>query len=93
MTPGEIISKLNLMNLKRDNWTTKEVIEMIKGLMLVDGNGNPPMTEYSKAYNQAVEGVAGYFETHFACPADDFSALSYDVDTGQIFHTGTMPPR
>jgi hypothetical protein len=79
------------MPLKRDNWTNSEVTELIRGQKLFKLDGS--VDEDCSKHNLVVDMLADYFESHFACPDDDFSALSLDTETGEVFHTGTILPR
>lgn len=76
--------------LKRDNWTNAEVIALIEGQQICKGDGTED--DWCKKHNQVVQMVAEYFRSHFACPPDDFSALSLDTESGIVYHTGTVLP-
>lgn len=78
------------MNLKRDNWTNQEVIDIILGLVPVDEDGKESiiLSDFVKGLKTAAMRFGD-----FKCSADSYNALSFDADTGEIFHTGTKLPQ
>lgn len=79
------------MSLKRNNWTNEEIVRIVEGLILKDLNGEEP--EEFKQHNAGIRSVVLEFRSSFMVPKDDYGALSYDTDTGVIYHTGTMLPQ
>ena len=79
------------MNLKRDNWTNQEVIDIILGLVPVQENGE----EFTllKDYALGLKNAAEHFRSHFQCKEDSYSALALDTDTGIVYHVGKMLPQ
>lgn len=77
------------MPLKRDNWTNEEVIKLIEGQALVPMESG--LDNFTQAYNNGIMAASALFKEHFITPPDSFGALSYDTDTGELFHTGKIP--
>lgn len=78
-----------MKTFKRTNWTTEEVIELIRGQKLVKGDGTIKGCE---VYNEAVEDVADMFYD-FLRPQDDFGAMAYVVEDKEVVHIGPILPR
>ena len=76
------------MALKRDNWTTEEVIKIIEGRKLYRPNGN--LAEFQDDHNAIVDDVVDAFRG-FQTPQEQFGALAYDTETGFIVHIGEIP--
>lgn len=74
--------------LKRDNWTTEEVIKLILGSKVCDSNGIPLASQGD--HNSIVEEVASVFKD-FQRPKKEFGALAYDSDSGHVVHVGDIP--
>lgn len=76
------------MNLKRDNFTVDEIIELITGQVLVDGNGNE--SQALAGHNEAVRSVAEMFYD-FKRPLNEMGAMAYDTDSKFVIHVGHIP--
>lgn len=77
--------------IKRTNWTTEEVIELIEGCKLTRADGGEE-DAWTKNYNHGVAGAADQFRS-FAIPDDEFGALGYCTENKTIYHIGPIPPR
>jgi hypothetical protein len=78
------------MNLKRTNWTTEEVIELLEGMKLCTIGGKED--KYCKMENAAIARAKNFFED-FLRPEDEFGAMAYDPDSKQVYHIGPKLPR
>ena len=78
------------MNLKRTNWTTEEVIELIEGQRLFGMDGKP--SDDFGRHNDGITAARQLFED-FARDSKEFGAMSYDPETKRILHVGPRPPR
>jgi len=65
-----------MKNLKRDNFTLKETIDLIISQVCVDKDGNEP--PILKEYNDAVRSVADMFYD-FQRPVEEMGAMAYDI--------------
>ena len=74
--------------IKRDDWTTGEVINLILSRKICRGDGS---YEGCEGHNQVVEDVADLFRD-FQVPAKEFGALAYDTEKEMIVHIGEIPP-
>lgn len=79
---------MNERTFKRTNWTTEEVIELIQGQKIVNGNGEED--ERCKQYNQVVDEIADYFYD-FVRPVTEFGAMGLCNEDAQIYHIGGVP--
>lgn len=75
--------------MKRDNWTNKEVIDILEGLKAVGKNG---MSMDDTEHNMALEFAISQF-WDFKRPADQFAAMAYDPETKEIVVVGPPLPR
>lgn len=75
------------MNLKRDNWTTDEVIDIIKGFKLVP---REKKDTYANNHNEALDDAVEAF-ADFKRPVEELGAMAYCPDDGFIYHVGTIP--
>lgn len=73
---------------KRDNWTTQEVIDLIEGQILVDGNGEE--SESVKDINDGVRQAAEIFYD-FLRPVEEMGAMAYEVNEKIVYHVGQIP--
>ena len=80
--------------LKRDNWTTQELVDMLRARILPDASidaicfGKPEeVRKRFIEYNQAIEGLLDEFE---AClyPPDVMGAFAYDTEHKEFVHIG-----
>lgn len=78
-----------MKTFKRTNWTTEEVIELIRGQKLVNSKGT---TEGCEAYNEAVENVANMFYD-FLRPQEQPGAMAYIVEDKEVVHIGAILPQ
>jgi hypothetical protein len=74
--------------MKRDHWTNDEVIRILEGMKMVNRKGLLLDTDWNIALDQAI----GQF-WDFKCPADDYAAMAYDLDTQEIVVVGPPLPR
>ena len=78
-----------MKTFKRTNWTTEEVIELIRGMKTTNSKGG---TERCESHNDSVEMVAEMF-CDFLRPQDDFGAMAYCVEDKTVYHIGQILPR
>lgn len=76
--------------LKRTNWTTEEVIELIEGQRLFGMDGKP--SDDFGRHNDGIVAARQMFED-FLLPEDEFGAMAYDPVSNNIYHIGPRPPR
>ena len=77
-----------MKNLKRDNFTVNEIIDLINDRVCVDEDGNEPPN--LKDYNDAVRSVADMFYD-FLRPVGEMGAMAYDIDSKFVVHVGWIP--
>ena len=77
-------------SLKRDNWTTAEVLDLIRGRFIVSRSGR--REESIGSYNDGVESVMHLFED-FDRPIEESGAMAYNPETREVVHVGPLPPR
>lgn len=77
-------------NFKRTNWTTEEVMELIRGQKLQDLEGCEPVSV--KEHNDACENLAQFFYD-FIRPVEEMGAMAYCTDDKTVYHIGAVPPR
>jgi len=77
-----------MKNLKRDNFTVDEIIDLINDRLCIDEVGNEP--HILKEYNDAVRSVADMFYD-FQRPVEEMGAMAYDIDTKLLVHVGHIP--
>ncbi len=76
------------MNLKRNNWSNEEVINILKGLQI-----DNPKVDKSIIYNQGLGMAMVRFGDFAANPETSYSAMGYDTETGEILHIGRILPQ
>lgn len=76
------------MNLKRDNWTNDEVINILWGLQTLDKTGKLSKSDW----NTAIDTCVGQF-WDFSKPETDHAAMAYDTESKQIFVIGPPLPQ
>lgn len=85
---------LIMKNLKRDNFTVDEIINLINGLMLIDGDGKEIQVDGKEiqveSYNDGIRSVADMFYD-FRRPLEEMGAMAYDVDSKFVVHVGYIP--
>lgn len=79
-----------MKTFKRTNWTTEEVIEILKGQKLVSPSGRN--NEFVHSHNQGVDSCIDMFED-FQRPQEEFGAMGYCLEDQTIYHIGTIPPQ
>lgn len=77
-------------NLKRTNWTTEEVIQLIEDCRLYDMNGKEDV-EFG-THSDAVDMIRQKFED-FLRPTDQSGAMAYDPVSKNVYHIGPRLPR
>ena len=82
-TRPRITTKNNM--LKRTNWTTEEIIEILKDRLRVENLYN-----LTDEFNMAIESLLDEFE---AClyPEESFGAFAYDTEKKEFVHIGLIP--
>lgn len=78
--------------LKRDNWTNDEVIDILKGLRLVDRGGKELSDESGGDWNAALNVAMSQF-SEFKRDAREYAAMAYDPETKEILVVGPPLPR
>lgn len=73
---------------KRTNWTTEEVIELIKGQKIVNSDGKED--EYCQQHNQVIDHITDCLYD-FIRPVTEFGAMGLCNEDGQIYHIGGIP--
>lgn len=76
--------------LKRTNWTTEEVINLISSQKIV--NGNWEEDDHCKAHNSVVDDIVDFFYD-FIRQEDEMGAMAYCEETGEVYHIGQIPER
>lgn len=76
--------------LKRTNWTTEEVIELIGQCRLYDVDGIEDTT--GGTHSDAITLVLQTFED-FLRPEDQSGAMAYDPVSKNVYHIGPRLPR
>ncbi len=81
------------MNLKRNNWTNKEIINLVKGLIPLNEDGSE-VTEITEIrnYTLGIIQVQCLFED-FERELNDYSAKGVNPETGEIFAIGPKLPQ
>lgn len=77
-----------MITFKRTNWTTEEVIDLIKGQKIVNSDGEED--EYCKQHNEVVDYIADHFYD-FIRPVTEFGAMGVCNEDGAIYHIGGIP--
>jgi len=81
----------NTMNLKRDNWTTEEVMKILKGCKICDGEGKAT-SKFCVDHNAAIDdAIDAFFD--FTRPLDEMGAMAYCPEEDMIYHVGAIPDR
>jgi hypothetical protein len=71
--------------MKRNNWTNKEIMEILKGLML-----DSPHNEFAQDWNDGLAaGISQFYD--FERPITESGACA--VINGEIVHVGPVLPR
>lgn len=78
--------------LKRDNWSTQDIVDILKN-RIIDEDGielTPEERALYDEYNMTLEGLIEDFE---AClyPEDMMGAFAYDTERKDFVHIGTVP--
>lgn len=73
---------------KRNNWTNKEIIEILRSRILT--NDNDFTNLFRNGNNFAIEGLIDDFES---CdyPAKMMGAFAYDTEKKEFIHIGAIP--
>lgn len=74
--------------MKRTNWTTEEVIDILKGQVLVDRDGNE--SEMFREHNNGIRDCIDAFGD-FLRPKEELGAMAYDPENKIIYHIGDIP--
>jgi len=78
--------------LKRDNWTNEEVLDLLKGMEYVYDNTDLQKREIHACYTDAIEDVRDIFES-FQAPEDSYSGpMAYDKKSGLRVYVGPPLP-
>lgn len=75
------------MKYKRTNWSTEEVLQMLDGQKIL--NGNWEEDEHCKEFNSMIDDVKDHFYD-FLRPLTEWGALGKGED-GAIYHIGGIP--
>ena len=73
---------------KRSNWSTEEIIELIKGQKIIRGDGVE--CDHCKQHNGVIDDVVDYFYD-FIRPLTEFGALGMCNEDGNVYHIGGIP--
>ena len=77
--------------LKRNKWTTEEVIKILKGQLLTDNEGNSDnLPEDIQNMNRGIEQCIEEFEG-FTLPVDQYGAIAYCPENNVVYHIGPEP--
>jgi hypothetical protein len=74
--------------MKRDNWTNKEVIDILEGMKMVNRDGLLIDTDWNTTLDNA---ISQFYD--FKRPVDEYAAMAYDPDTKEIVVVGPPLPR
>lgn len=85
--------KTKTKRLKRTNWTTKELVSILNGRMVVPDPDSVAARAWARKHNEVIKELVDYFEVHFLCDRKAHEALAMDTKTGEIVHIGTRLPR
>lgn len=80
-----------MLNLKRDNWTNEEIIDILNDIKFVKGKDEERNQEM-EPWNMALDIAITQF-WDFLRPTDEFGAMAYDTTTKEIFVVGPPLPR
>ena len=78
----------NNTTFKRTNWTTDEVIEIIKGQKIAQDDGTE--CDYCKRYNDVIDDLVDYFYD-FKRPLVEFGCLGQCNEDNMVYHIGGIP--
>ena len=81
-------------NLKRDNWTNEEVLNLLNEMEFYYKRDKPEPEKFqrSEEYTQAIEDVREIFEA-FKAPEDSYSGpMAYDKKSGFCVYVGPPLP-
>ena len=83
-----------MKNLKRDNWTTEEVIGILRGCKLTKfpSYDDGIEVEHINDHNGAVQDCIDTF-FDFQRPIEESGATAYDTEDKRIVHIGPILPR
>ena len=77
-----------MKTFKRTNWTTEQVIELIKGQKIIRGDGAE--CDHCKQHNAVIDDVVDYFYD-FIRPLTEHGALGMRNEDKEICHIGGIP--
>lgn len=80
------------MNMKRDNWTNEEVIDILGSLQLVARDGKELSEEDGGDWNAALNVAMSQF-SEFKRDAREYAAMAYDTEKKEILVVGPPLPR
>lgn len=78
------------MNLKRDNWSNQQIIDILQGCQLVKGDGSPTTDSWDHHFNEGIQSAIHTFED-FIRDLDEFGASAYDPETKRMYQIGKIP--
>ena len=78
--------------MKRDNWTNDEVIDILKGMLLVGRGGVELSDEEGGDWNTALTVAMSQF-WDFKRDASKYAAMAYDPEKKEIVVVGPPLPR
>lgn len=79
--------------LKRDNWTTEEVIKLIQHWRLSPGDpGNEQQVKECDDHNYVIDSICCSFQD-FLRPDEEMGAMAYCPEEDIVYHIGKIPPR
>lgn len=76
--------------LKRDHWTTEEILEIIKSRLEYEESKNPHFEKMRSGYNLALDALIDDFGSCLI-PQDIMGAFAYDTERKDFVHIGKIP--
>lgn len=81
-----------MKNLKRNNWTNDEVIQLLEGCKFTcEKNASKETLQMVEDRNDGIDDCI-YLFTDFKRPKEESGALALNTDNGHIYHIGSVLP-
>lgn len=76
-------------NLKRNNWTTEEVIKLLESQKIAKIDGS--VDGDCENHNFVVDEMVSFFYD-FLRPVEEMGAMAYCPETSEVYHIGEVYP-
>lgn len=77
--------------IKRDNWTTEEILHILKSRLEYEESKNSFFEKRREGYNLALEELIDDFGS-CTLPQEVMGAFAYDTEKKEFVHIGYFPP-